>query len=82
MDLTALPSDKVRFLIMGNIGKLQYMPCVLEAVDSLKNRDDFELHIVGDGSALPYCKQYVADRGLQKHVVFHGRRPYEEMPNY
>lgn len=82
MDFTALPSDKIRFLIMGNIGKLQYMPCVLEAVDSLKNRDDFELHIVGDGSALPYCKQYVADHGLQKHVVFHGRRPYEEMPNY
>ncbi len=82
MDLTARPSDKVRFLIMGNIGKLQYMPCVLEAVNSLKHRDDFELHIVGDGSAMPYCKQYVAEHELQKHVVFHGRRPYEEMPNY
>ena len=82
MDLAAKPSGRTVFSIMGNIGRLQDMPCVLEAVDILKSRDDFELHIVGTGSALEDCKKYVADHGLVSHVTFHGRHPFEKMPEF
>lgn len=82
MDLSAEPSGKTRFMVMGNIGRLQHMQVLMEAVDLLKARDDFELHIVGTGSAMGYCEDFVASHGLEGCVAFHGRHPVEEMPRF
>ncbi|WP_321973922.1 glycosyltransferase family 4 protein [Paratractidigestivibacter sp.] len=82
MSLDPEPADKVRFMVMGNIGKLQDMPCVMNAVNLLKHRDDFELHIVGTGSVIEDCEQYASDNGLADKVTFHGRHPFDEMPNF
>lgn len=82
MDLSAGPSTKTRFMVMGNIGVLQYPRVLMEAVDRLRNRDDFELHIVGTGSALRECEEFVSSHALGDRVVFHGRRPFEEMPSF
>ena len=82
MDLNANPSSKVRFMVMGNIGKLQHMEDALEAVNKIKHRNDFELHVVGTGSAISYCEAFVKDNHLEQHVVFHGRHPFEEMPRF
>ena len=82
MDLTAGPSERTRFMVMGNIGRLQYLRVLMEAVDLLKERDDFELHVVGTGSAIGELESFVLQRGLQEHVVFHGRHPVEEMPSF
>ena len=82
MDLAAKPSGKTRFMVMGNIGRLQHMPSVLEAVNRIKGRDDFELHIVGTGSVIGDCERYVEEKGLSDKVIFHGRHPFEEMPNF
>lgn len=82
MDLSAEPSDKTRFMVMGNIGRLQHMQVLMEAVDLLKGRDDFELHVVGTGSAMGYCKDFAASHGLEDRIVFHGRHPVEEMPRF
>ncbi len=82
MDLSAGPSGKARFMVMGNIGRLQYLRVLMEAVDLLKGRGDFELHIVGTGSAMGELEDFVGSHGLQKIVVFHGRHPVEEMPSF
>ena len=82
MDLNAQPSDKTRFMVMGNIGKLQHFEALMDAVDRLKGRDDFELHVVGTGSVMGWMQGYVAEHGLERHVVFHGRRPFDEMPSF
>ena len=82
MDLAAKPSGKARFMVMGNIGRLQHMPSVLEAVNRIKGRDDFELHIVGTGSVIGDCERYVEENGLSDKVIFHGRHPFEEMPDF
>lgn len=82
MDLSAKPSDKVRFMVMGNIGRLQYLRVLMEAVDLLKGRDDFELHIVGTGSEIGELESFVMRHGLQDQVVFHGWHPVEEMPSF
>ena len=82
MDLEPEPSSKARFMVMGNIGRLQDMPSVLEAVNRIKRRDDFELHIVGTGSVIGECERYVSENGLEDKVIFHGRRPFEEMPRF
>ncbi|MDN0069452.1 glycosyltransferase family 4 protein [Collinsella ihumii] len=82
MDLSAEPSDKTKFMVMGNIGKLQYLQVLMEAVDLLKDRGDFELHVVGTGSAIGYCEDFVTSHGLEGCVVFHGRHPVKEMPRF
>ena len=82
MDLAARSSGKTRFMVMGNIGRLQHMPSVLEAVNRIKGRDDFELHIVGTGSVIGDCERYVEENGLSDKVIFHGRHPFEEMPDF
>ena len=82
MNLDPSPSTKTRFMVMGNIGRLQDMPSVLEAVNRIKHRDDFELHIVGTGSVIGDCERYVGDNGLEGKVIFHGRHPFEEMPDF
>lgn len=82
MNLDPPPSTKTRFMVMGNIGRLQDMPSVLEAVNRIKHRDDFELHIVGTGSVIGDCERYVGDNGLEGKVIFHGRHPFEEMPDF
>ena len=82
MDLSASPSEITRFMVMGNIGKLQHMEDVLGAVNLIKARNDFELHIVGTGSDIEWCEQYVIKNGLDDKVIFHGRHPFEEMPNF
>lgn len=82
MDLSAGPSGKARFMVMGNIGRLQYLRVLMEAVDLLKGRGDFELHIVGTGSAIGELESFVSGHGLEDLVVFHGRHPVEEMPSF
>ena len=51
-------------------------------IDSLKERNDFELHIVGDGSVLEECKEFVVSHNLDNHVIFHGRHPVKKMPEF
>ena len=82
MDLSAEPSTKTRFMVMGNIGKLQYLRVLMEAVEMLKARDDFELHVVGTGSAVGELEEFVSSHGLGGHVTFHGRHPVDEMPAF
>lgn len=82
MDLSAEPSSKTRFMVMGNIGRLQYLRVLMEAVELLKDRRDFELHIVGTGSSIGELESFVSEHGLEGLVVFHGRHPVEEMPSY
>lgn len=82
MDLSAGPSDRVRFMVMGNVGRLQYLRVLMEAVDLLKGRGDFELHVVGTGSAIGELESFVAGHGLEGLVVLHGRHPVEEMPSF
>lgn len=69
-------------MVMGNIGRLQHFEVLMDAVDRLKGRDDFELHVVGTGSVMGWMQDYVAEHGLERHVVFHGRRPFGEMPSF
>lgn len=82
MDFTAIPCSKTRFMVMGNIGKLQYLRVLMEAVEYLKNRGDFELHIVGTGTAIKELKVFAEQHNLNDIVVFHGRHPVEKMPSF
>ena len=72
-----LPQDKVNFTFTGNVSRYQNLvnTVIGFAKAGLKNA---QLNIVGDGSFLSEVKS-VAEQLEDSRVVFHGRRPYNEM---
>lgn len=71
--------DTVDLMFAGNVGAAQSLTTVLEAAALLKNEQKLRWHIVGDGSELSHLKQMAEKKGLA-NVIFHGRKPAEEMP--
>lgn len=69
------------FVFAGNIGDMQSVETIIKAANELKTHHSITFHIVGDGSRLEACKQ-LADRFGLANVIFHGRRPVEEMPYF
>lgn len=65
----------------GNTGKAQALPTILKTAVILRGEMKLRWHIVGDGQALEEAKNMAREFGLE-NVVFHGRKPVEEMPAY
>ena len=81
MDKEKTPDDEYNFVFAGNVGKAQSVETIIEAANLLKDKKNVKFHIVGDGSALEHCKGKAKGYGLTS-VIFHGRKPVEEMPKY
>lgn len=73
------PHAGINFFVMGNIGRAQDILVILNAVRFMKATGPFTVHFVGDGACLHQSQDYVAKFHLQNRVVFHGKRPVEEM---
>lgn len=81
MDLSA-PHAGVNFLIAGNMGRAQDIPVLLRAIKLMHRTTGVVFHFVGDGSYREEAQRFVSKNGLSDRVVFHGRRPHDEMPRY
>lgn len=71
----------VDLMFAGNVGAAQSLTTVLQAAELLQDQPQLRWHIVGDGSELEHLKKLAAEKHLDC-VVFHGRKPPEEMPRY
>lgn len=71
----------VNLMFAGNVGTAQSIPTILHAAKLLEEEKQLRWHIVGDGSELENMKNLAAQLQLQ-NIVFHGRKPLEEMPAY
>lgn len=71
----------VDLMFAGNVGAAQSMPTILQAAKLLEDRQELYWHIVGDGSKLAYSQKLAQEWGLT-NVIFHGRKPQEQMPAY
>lgn len=72
---------KTNLTFAGNIGQAQSVITIVEAANYLRDDDSIVFHVVGSGSRLEECRARAQELGLC-NVVFHGRRPIEEMPAY
>lgn len=72
-----LPEDKVNFTFTGNVSRYQNLINTIEGF-AKAGLENAQLNIVGDGSYLAEVKE-AAKRVGGANVVFHGRRPYNEM---
>ncbi len=67
----------VDLVFAGNVGAAQSLHTVLQAACETKDLENLRWHIVGDGSELEALK-----KAAPASVIFHGRKPPEEMPGY
>lgn len=73
------PHDGVNLIFMGNMGAVQGIDWMIDAMTELGDFAELRLHFVGDGSELGHAKAKVDGLGLHDRVLFHGRRPSKEM---
>lgn len=64
----------------GNIGEVQSVETILQAAKKLQEKA-ITFHIVGGGSDLDRLQKLASDWQL-KNVIFYGRRPVSEMPEF
>lgn len=76
------PHEGVNLVFMGNMGAVQGIGWMVDAMVELTDIGGLRLHFVGDGSELGRARERVARLGLEGHVLFHGRRPSEEMARW
>ena len=72
----------IDFVFLGNIGNAQDIELIINAAEENKDLKNFAVHFVGDGIFLKKAKQTVKKKGLENLILFHGRKPLEEMPAY
>lgn len=79
----AAPSKKetTDLMFAGNVGAAQSVQTILGAAELLKDIPHLRWHIVGDGSELVHMQTLAKEKGLD-NVIFHGRKPAEQMPQY
>lgn len=75
------PHDGYNFVFAGNIGKMQSVKTIIMAASLLLDNKEITIHIVGDGRDLDSCKKLALEMKTT-NVVFHGRKPIEEMPKF
>lgn len=79
--------DTTDFVFAGNVGKAQNLDVILHAAKIIEEEkiDDkgrkIVFHIIGNGQALDSLQSYTREHKIE-NVVFHGRKPPEEMPRY
>lgn len=74
-------TDQLNLVFAGNVGKAQGVATIVKAAGLLKNYPKIVFHIVGSGSDLEACKELANELKLN-NIIFHGRRPLDEMPEY
>lgn len=73
--------SKVNVTFAGNVGQAQSVMTIVEAAAQLVDEPNIVFHIVGSGSQLEACQLRARGLGLE-NIVFHGRKPLEDMPAY
>lgn len=73
-------NEGLHLTFAGNIGEVQSVETILKAARRLKDAP-VTFHIVGGGSDLERLQQLARQWDLQ-NVIFYGRRPVSEMPEF
>ena len=74
------PNEYIDLMFAGNVGAAQKVDTIIRAAARCKDVENLRWHIVGDGKEIDSCKKLASE--LNAPVIFHGRKPIEEMPKY
>ena len=71
--------ETIDLMFAGNIGTVQGVDIMIRTAEKMKDVKNLYWHIVGDGIELENLKDLAESLKLS-NVIFHGRKPIEEMP--
>lgn len=74
-------NNKHNIVYAGNIGKIQLLDNLLDAMKLLKGKD-IVLHVSGMGSELDHIKGRIEKESLQDVATYHGALPIEKVEAY
>lgn len=82
IDFTASDNGVTDFMYAGNMGKGQTLDVIIRAAAELKDRKDFVVHMVGDGSRRAELEKLSKELGVQEKVIFYGNQSRDKMPDF
>lgn len=77
-----VPKGRTILMFAGNIGDSQDFETIIAAAEKLHPDNNLLLVIVGSGRAEGRARSMVAERSLEKRVLFMGRYPESDMPGF
>ncbi len=82
-EINAIPSsgNGVNLVFAGNIGEMQSVETIIYAANELRDYNNIQWHIVGDGSSRKKCEE-LANKLELKNFIFHGQHPISQMPRF
>ena len=81
-NLEAEENGVADFMFAGNIGKAQRADVIIEAARVLGKRNDYKIHMVGDGRMREELQQKVHEYGLEDNLIFYGNQKRDDMPKF
>ncbi len=66
----------------GNVGKLQLIEEMIEAVGKLPKEKPFHFHVIGTGANLEAAERKAKELGIQDRVLFHGPKSVAEVSSF
>ncbi|MCO6042257.1 glycosyltransferase family 4 protein [Thermococcus alcaliphilus] len=73
--------EDITFIYVGSITVTRGLSILLNTAAKLKN-ERFKILFVGDGNDVSNLKTLASKLGIEEKVIFTGRVPYMEVPNY
>jgi glycosyltransferase involved in cell wall biosynthesis len=77
-----IPVDGFKIMFAGNIGSCQDFETIVEAATILKDKNNIQFLILGDGLMKKWAQEEVVKRKLPGTFHFLGQKPVEMMPFY
>jgi len=81
-NLSSEENGIVDFMYAGNMGKGQWLDVIIRATAELKDRNDFIVHMVGDGSKREELESLSQELGVTDKVIFYGNQKRDFMPSF
>ena len=82
VDMRAEDNGVADFMYAGNMGKGQTLDVIVKAVAELRDRNDFVVHMVGDGSKKAELEALAESLGVKDKFIFYGNQKRENMPAF
>ena len=82
VDMGAEDNGIIDFMYAGNMGKGQTLDVLVRAVAELRDRNDFIVHMVGDGSKRAELEELAESLGVKDKFIFYGNQKREDMPAF
>lgn len=74
--------DKIHLLYAGNIGMVQNIECIVEAIKILDTKKAYVVDIVGYGSNYEKIKKMILDYKLEDKILLHGDKNIDELVEF